>query len=57
MQLGFCPDTKKWVLFTFELREGLVIVDSDEDEFALMKRNGMPDASDDDAESDYQVRS
>jgi hypothetical protein len=41
MQLGFDPKSQKWCLFTNELREGLVVHDSDDDMDTLLRRNGM----------------
>jgi hypothetical protein len=41
MQLGFDPENQKWCLFTNELREGLVVHDSDDDMDTLIRRNGM----------------
>lgn len=51
MQLGFDPETQKWCLFTNELREGLIVHDSDNDMDTLIRRNGMLNESEESEES------
>ena len=51
MQLGFDPKNQKWCLFTNELREDLIVHDSDEDMDILIRRNGMLNESNESDES------